>query len=171
MEASVVTPNARLMRVSSIRLRLRLRRDKKECSRIYLLWRLRCQAYQNQRDRAIKTYNLFLSDYSKSLWADDALLKAGVLCTGPMGDSARGAKYFQKIIDDHPKGDRAETAFYYLATLALWGQNSKEAEKLHKEFLKQYPESLFVKEVINDRLPAIAQQKIFLQEPKKNTES
>jgi len=74
-------------------------------------------------------------------------------------------------VDDHPKGDRAETAFYYLATLALWGQNSKEAEKLHKEFLKQYPESLFVKEVINDLLPAIAQQKIFLQEPKKNTES
>jgi len=56
----------------------------------------RCQAYQNQRDRALKTYNLFLSDYSKSLWADDALLKAGVLCTGPMGDSARGAKYFWK---------------------------------------------------------------------------
>jgi len=56
----------------------------------------RCQAYQNQRDRALKTYNLFLSDYSKSLWADDALLKAGVLCAGPMGDSARGAKYFWK---------------------------------------------------------------------------
>jgi len=131
----------------------------------------RCLAYQNQRDRALKTYNLFLSDYSQSLWADDALLKAGVLCTGPMGDSAKGAKYFQKIIDDYPKGDRAETAFYYLATLALWGQNWEEAERLHKEFLKQYPESLFLKEVINDRLPAIAQKKIFLQEPKKNTES
>jgi len=51
------------------------------------------------------------------------------------------------------------------------GREWKEAEKLHKEFLKQYPESLFVKEVINDRLPAIAQKKIFLEEPKKNTES
>jgi len=62
-------------------------------------------------------------------------------------------------VDDHPKGDRAETALYYLATLALWGQNWKEAERLHKEFLKQYPESLFLKEVINDRLPAIAKRR------------
>jgi len=127
----------------------------------------RCLAYQNQRDRAIKTYNLFLSDYSKSLWADDALLKAGVLCTGPMGDSARGAKYFQKIIDDHPKGDRAETAFYYLATLAHWGQNWKEAERLHKEFLKQYPESLFVKRSLITAFPLSRKRKYFWKNQKR----
>jgi len=63
---------------------------------------------------------------------------------------------------------KCETAFYYLA---LWGREWKEAERLHKDFLQKYPKSLFVKEVINDRLPAIAQKKIFLQEPKKNTES
>ncbi len=62
-------------------------------------------------------------------------------------------------MDDHPKGARAETAFYYLATLALWGREWKEAERLHKDFLQKYPKSLFVKEVINDRLPAIAKRR------------
>ena len=48
------------------------------------LQRARCLANLDRRDKALDIYDLFKKDYRKSGWADDALLRAGVLCADPM---------------------------------------------------------------------------------------
>ena len=121
--------------------------------------RARCLACLNKPEKALGVYDLFKTRHAKSAWADDALLRAGVLCAGPMGDGKRGAGYFREILAAHPDGDRAETAYLYLATLAWWDGQWKEAERLHKAFLEKYPDNPFREEFLTVRLPAIAARK------------
>ena len=118
--------------------------------------RARCLAYLGKPERALAVYDLFKTEHRKSVWADDALLRAGVLCTGPMGDPRKGAAYFREILAAHPDGDQAETAFLYLATVAWWTGEWSAAERLHKAFLAKYPDSPFKEDFLTVRLPAIA---------------
>lgn len=124
--------------------------------------RARCVARGNKPEKALPIYNLFRKEHAKSVWADDALLRAGVLCAGPLGDPERGAEYFRELLSTHPDGDRAETARLYLATLAWWTGKWAEAERLHKAFMERYPESPFLEEFLTVRLPAIAARKATL---------
>ena len=93
----------------------------------------------------------------------DALLRAGVLCTGPMGDAKKGEAYFREILAAHPDGDQAETAFLYLATVAWWTGEWVAAERLHRAFLAKYPDSPFKEEFLTLRLPAIAAKQFMAQ--------
>ena len=83
-------------------------------------------------------------------------LRTGVLCAGPLADPGRAAGYFRELLSAHPDGDRAETAYLYLATLAWWTGEWREADRLHRAFLEKYPESPFREEFLTVRLPAIA---------------
>ena len=118
--------------------------------------RARCIACGDKPERALRVYDLFRKEHAGSAWADDALLRAGVLCAGPMADSERAEVYFREILQNHPDGDRAHDAFLYLATLAWWAGDWREAERLHRAFLEKYPESPFREEFLTVRLPAIA---------------
>ena len=66
----------------------------------------------------------------------------------------------------HPDGDRAETAYLYLATLAWWTGEWREAERLHRAFLEKYPESPFREEFLTVRLPSIAARRVTANNPK-----
>ena len=121
--------------------------------------RARCIAHGDHPARALQVYDRFLKVHAHSAWADDALLRAGVLCTGPLGDVDRAKRYFREILRSHPDSDRAETAALYLATLAWWTGEWREAERLHRAFLAQYPKSPFREEILTQRLPAIAARK------------
>ena len=118
--------------------------------------RTRCLAHGDKPERALAVYNRFRKEHAQSVWADDALLRAGVLCAGPLADPGRAAGYFRELLSAHPDGDRAETAYLYLATLAWWTGEWREAERLHRAFLEKYPESPFREEFLTVRLPAIA---------------
>lgn len=125
----------------------------------------RCLARLNKFSKALNVYDTFKKEYSKSAWADDALLRAGVLCAGPLGDARRGENYFREILEEHPGGDRAETAFLYLATLAWWNGEWTEAERLNKAFLEKYPDSPLKEEILTARLPAIAKKSCVAETP------
>ena len=120
--------------------------------------RARCLAQLNKLSKALDVYDSFKTEHRESAWADDALLRAGVLCAGPMGDAREGARYFREILASHPDGDQAEAAFLYLATLAWWGGEWAEAERLNRAFLEKYPGSPFRDEILSVRLPAIARK-------------
>ena len=122
--------------------------------------RARCLAYQDKTEKALAVYDLFKRDRRKSAWADDSLLRAGVLCTGPVADSERAKTYFREILQNHPDGDRVQDALLYLATLSWWTGEWREAERLHRAFLEKYPESPFREEFLTVRLPAIAERRI-----------
>lgn len=119
------------------------------------LQRARCLARLGDPEKALSVYDLFRTEHRKSAWADDALLRAGVLCAGPLGDPGRGKKYFREILAEHPDGDRAEAALLYLATLSWWEGRWDEAERLNRAFLNKYPASPFREEILTVRLPAI----------------
>ena len=82
-----------------------------------------------------------------------------MLCAGPLDDAEKAGRYFREILQNHPDGDRAETAALYLATLAWWTGDWREAERLHRAFLEKYPASPFREEFLTLRLPAIAARK------------
>lgn len=121
--------------------------------------RARCLARGDRPERALRVYDLFRKEHAGSAWADDALLRAGVLCAGPLDDAEKAGRYFREILQNHPGGDRAETAALYLATLAWWTGEWREAERLHRAFLEKYPASPFREEFLTLRLPAIAARK------------
>jgi len=118
----------------------------------------RCLARLNRPEKALDVYDRFKTEYRRSAWADDALLRAGVLCAGPLGDAKRAGGYFREILAAHPDGDQAEAALLYLATLAWWGEEWAEAGRLNKAFLEKYPDSPFREEILSVRLPAIARR-------------
>ncbi|MDD5704867.1 MAG: tetratricopeptide repeat protein [Kiritimatiellae bacterium] len=126
--------------------------------------RARICAYLDEPQQALKLYDRFRTEHVKSIWADDVLLRAGVLCAGPLNDARRGAKYFREIIASYPNGDRAEAAYLYLATLAWWDARWEEAERLHRAFLEKYPRSPFKEEFLTVRLPAIAARRVVPKE-------
>ena len=118
----------------------------------------RCLARLNKPEKALDAYDRFRTEYRRSAWADDALLRAGVLCAGPLGDAKRAGGYFREILAAHPDGDQAEAAFLYLATLAWWNGEWAEAGRLNRAFLEKYPDSPFREEILSVRLPAIARR-------------
>lgn len=119
----------------------------------------RCLAYQGDYRGALTIYDKFKRDYQKSIWASDALLRAGVLCAGPMDNLANAVRYFKDLLEICPSGRRAEDALLHLASLTWWSGEWKEAERLHREFLRKYPQTPLKEEFEAFRLPLIAQKK------------
>ena len=131
----------------------------------------RCLAMNGNVRTALKAYDEMVSKYPKSGVADDALLRAGVLCAGPLGNLKEASRYFAKIVADYPESDNAEAAFIYLATTAWWSKQWDEAERLHKAFLEKYPKSA-MNDLIRDRiLPAIAGKTLETKEIEKENVS
>ncbi|MBQ7189950.1 MAG: tetratricopeptide repeat protein [Kiritimatiellae bacterium] len=114
-----------------------------------------CYYYLGKMGKVLPIFNLFLTRYRKTEWADEALLLAGCVAAGPLNDAKLSAKYLRHVMREYPKTDTAEVAWIYLATLAWWTEDWKEAERLHLEFLKLYPGSRFRQTVEDCRLPAI----------------
>ncbi|MCL2105373.1 MAG: hypothetical protein FWH21_10100, partial [Kiritimatiellaeota bacterium] len=121
--------------------------------------RARCLANAGDHRGALTVYDGFKGKYRKSAWASDALLRAGVLCAGPMGNSKKAARYFRDILELCPDGRRAESALLHLATLTWWDREWQEADRLHREFLRKYPETPLKEEFEMFRLPLIAKRK------------
>ena len=117
--------------------------------------RAECYTYLRKKDRVLPIYNQFMTRYRKTEWADEAMLLAGCFAAGPLRDAKLSAKYLRQVMREYPNTDTAEVAWIYLATLAWWTKDWKEAERLHLEFLKAYPDSRFRQLVEECRLPAI----------------
>lgn len=126
--------------------------------------RARCLAYNGDHKGALALYDKFKTDHRKSAWASDALLRAGVLCAGSMGNAKRASEYFRDTLEISPNGACAEPAFYYLATLAWWTGQWQDADRLHRAFLKKYPDTPYREEFETARLPAIKKRQSFYPE-------
>ena len=122
--------------------------------------RARCFARLGQPDEAFKHYNKFMREYRHTSLAGDALIRAGVLCAGPLGKPRDATRFFEAVTRDYPEKPSAEVAHLYLATLAWWTKQWREAETLHKSFLEKYPDHPFRQDILDVRLPAIAKREI-----------
>ncbi len=69
------------------------------------------------------------------------MLRAGVLCVGPLNDNDGGRQFFKLIEDTWPNDPIAERALFYRLTLAIWTKQWEEATTLRNEFFKRHPKS------------------------------
>lgn len=117
---------------------------------------IRCTATLGRVDQAIRDYDRFVVKFSQSSFADDALLRTGVLWAGPKNNLKEAAKCFESITQKYPLGDQAECAAFYFATIAWWDKRWNDAERLFNEFLVKYPNAQAKTFVCDSLLPAIA---------------
>lgn len=119
----------------------------------------RCLALQQKYVQSIQSYELFMDRHKKATCAPLALIRAGVLCAGPMNDNQKVIRFFSHVAVNYPKTPYAEQADIYIATLALWDGKWSRAETLFLLFLKKYPESSMTQKIRDVCLPSIQKRR------------
>jgi TolA-binding protein len=115
----------------------------------------RCYVQLRQPQRAIAVYRQFLDKYRASQWADDALIRAGVVYVSLLGQEPQGRQTFERILEQYPKGDQADQALLHLASLAYWKRRNAEALRRCRQLLEQYPSSPLVAFVQAQLIPTL----------------
>jgi TolA-binding protein len=115
----------------------------------------RCLALQQKYDQSVQVYESFMERHKKTTCAPLALIRAGVLCAGPMNNNKKACRFFSYVASHYPKTPYAEQADIYIATLAWWGHEWGRAETLFQDFIKRYPESAMAQKVRDVCLPSI----------------
>jgi Uncharacterized protein conserved in bacteria len=120
----------------------------------------RCLALLGKADDALRAYDRLVVQYPKSSFADDALLRMGILQAGPKKNLREAQKAFERAAREYPKGDVVEAAVYYHATVLHWQEKFDDAERLYKQFMSRFPNSPLNEVIIGNILPKIAERKI-----------
>ena len=126
---------------------------------------IRCTVALGGVDKALRDYDRFIVKFSKSSYADDVLLRTGVLWAGPKNNLKEAAKCFERITREYSSGDQAECAAFYCATIAWWDKRWNDAEKLFNDFLAKYPNAQSKTLICDSLLPAIANKKQSINSP------
>ena len=115
----------------------------------------RCLNQMRQYRQALWCYEQFLTKYRQSQYADDALLRAGVIHVGPLRDMAAGAKLYTTILERYPDSNEAETAQYHLATLAYWKKDFPKALSLYQQVAEIWPDGRYADFIAEKRAPEL----------------
>ncbi len=67
-----------------------------------LLSKARIYSSQKKYSEAIAAYQSIVTDYTSSIWADDALYSIGVLYEDILNDSGKAKYFYEKLIHEHP---------------------------------------------------------------------
>ncbi len=115
----------------------------------------RCLNQMRKYRQALQRYKQFLTKYRQSEYADDALLRAGVIYVGPLHNMAAGAKLYTLILQRYPKSNEAETAQYHMATLAYWKKDWNQALSLYQQVVKTWPNGRYAEFIAAKRVPEL----------------
>ena len=115
----------------------------------------RCYNQLRQYRLALKCYKQFQGKYQASQYADDALLRAGVIYVGPLHDMQSGAEMYKIILDRYPDSNEAESAMYHLATLAYWQNDLHQALDLYRQTAESWPNGKYYAFLTTQRLPEL----------------
>jgi len=116
----------------------------------------RCYNQLRRYREALRCYDRFLTKYKESQYADDALVRAGVIYVGPLRDMASGAKMYTTLLERYPKSNEAETAQYHLATLAYWKKDWDKAMALYRQVVETWPDGRYAEFIAEQRAPELA---------------
>jgi TolA-binding protein len=99
------------------------------------------ETYQKRNAAELqKSMQMLLRSYPDSVFADNALYLAGMLAL-EIGDSARAASYFERVLAEHPLGNKAVSALFAKAVVEKRNKKYNEARKLLEKVRVQYPGS------------------------------
>jgi TolA-binding protein len=116
----------------------------------------RCWNQMGERDKALAAYRQFMEKpYSDSPYADDALVRAGVIAVSYKNDARAGAEFFRYVVENLPGGDMTPLAQLRLGTVLMWQCDWKGALQADQTFIQLYPQSPCAPYIKNVRLPEI----------------
>ena len=136
----------------------------RELQAFALMQRARCFDRRNMRQQALEAYKAIRTSYRDCRCAPRAMLRAGVLCVGPLGDDAQGQQFFRFIEESWPYDPIAEQALFYRLMLAIWTKQWDEAGALRDEFMRRYPASDKLKMVEGECGQLVARRITVLEE-------
>lgn len=106
-----------------------------------MMQRADCLSQMDEGKAALGVYRDMQKNHFGCSCAPKAMLRAGILCVGPLEDDAGGFEFFKFIEDMWPGNPMAEKALFYRLTLAIWTKRWALASELSKEFVKRHPDS------------------------------
>jgi len=116
----------------------------------------RCWNQMGERDKALAVYRKFMEKpYVDNQYADDALVRAGVIEVSYKNDAKAGAEFFRYVVDNLQGGDMTPLAQLRLGTVLMWQRDWKEALQVNQNFIQRYPQSPCVPYIKNVRLMEI----------------
>jgi len=115
----------------------------------------RCYNQLQRYQAALRCYRLVATEWPESPYAPEALLRAGVIWTGPLNNAERGVRQNRLIMSRYPKSPLAERAHYYVAASIQWAERWDEALREYQLFLVTYPQSDFRPYIEKEILPQI----------------
>jgi len=94
-------------------------------------------------DESLARYLAVPDSYGKVEWADDALLRAGVVYYTNLRKPKEALECYERIVRKYPSGNEAERAAYYIGVVYEWTGRYEKAKAEYDMFLKVRPQSLY----------------------------
>ncbi len=111
---------------------------------------LRGQSYNGRREKKErqKAAAEFVTSQKlapKAFWSDQALFLAGNAAWNHSHDAKQAIRHWEKLQRDYPRSREADRSAYYVGVVYQQTKQYKDAKKAFETFLKERPESAFVK--------------------------
>ena len=90
---------------------------------------------------SLARYLAVAEKYKDSPFADEALLRAGVIYYSNMRKPEEALLCYHRITKDYPKSNEAIRAAYYIAEIYRWTKQIEKAKKSYSSFIRKYPQS------------------------------
>lgn len=91
-------------------------------------------------------------------WAAEALFYSGTITNNFLQDHKEASKLFAAVVSTYPESDIADKAAYFVGVAYEWAKDWPAAKKAYQEFLKQYPQSKWVRLVQTRHLPNVEEK-------------
>jgi tetratricopeptide (TPR) repeat protein len=121
-----------------------------------LMQSARCWNQLGEHDKALSLYKLFKDEpYNTSPYADDALIRAGVIQVSYKNNLKAGAGLFRYVTENLQGGDMAPMAYFRLGTILMWQRDWAQSKEVYQAFIRLYPNNPCVPYIKNIRLKEI----------------
>ncbi len=103
---------------------------------------------EEEFEQAVKYYDQLIEDYPSSPFCSEALYRAGLIYTNPIGESSKAISRLRQVIENHPDSKFAPQSQFMLGF--IYANNLSDtlmAKQEYTEFLEKYPEHELVTSV------------------------
>jgi len=106
-------------------------------------------------DDALERFLKVADNFKRVSWADEALMRAGVVLYSNQGKGKEAITCFKRVLKEHRKCNQEEKAAYFVGLVYQWTNQKKLALREYKNFLRRFPKSPYadpIREVHLDEL-------------------
>jgi len=103
---------------------------------------------EEEFEKAVKYYDQLVEDYPSSPFCSEALYRAGLIYSNPIGEPSKAISHLNQVIDKYPDSKFAPQSQFMLGFIYANNlSDTLKAKQEYTEFLKKYPEHELVTSV------------------------